>query len=103
VTKILTIVALPKVAYGNASVARELFEGVAPRFQAIPGLRKKYFVGGTRSDGAYIWEDRVAAEGYHTPAWSDRMAKSYGAVPEVTHLDVRCVVADTTGKIQFPE
>jgi hypothetical protein len=63
----------------------------------------KYFVGGTRNDRAYIWEDRVAAEGYLTPAWSDRMANSYGTVPEVTHFDVRCVVDNTTGEIQFPE
>jgi hypothetical protein len=66
-------------------------------------LRTKYFVGGTRGNRVYIWEDGVAAEGYLNLAWPDRMPKSYGAVPEVTHLDVRCVVDDTTGEIQFPE
>ena len=100
---ILTIVALPKQAYGDADTARQLFEDVAPRFQAIPGLRTKYFVGGTHSGGVYIWEDSAAAEGYLTPAWSDRMTKSYGAAPQVTYLDVPCVVDNTAGEIQFPE
>jgi hypothetical protein len=75
------------------------FEDVALRFQEIPGLRTKCFVGRTRIDGVYIWEDRVAGEGYLTPAWSDQMAKSFGAVPKVTHLDVRCVVDNTIGEI----
>ena len=65
-TKILKIVGLSKQAYGNASAARKIFEGVTPRLQAISGLRTKYFVSGTRSDGVYIWEDRAAAEGDRT-------------------------------------
>lgn len=100
---ILTIVALPKQAYGDAAKARQLFEDVAPRFQAISGLRTKYFVRGTHSGGVYIWDDRAAAESYFTPAWSARMEKSYGAAPQVTYLDVPCVVDNASGTIAFPD
>jgi hypothetical protein len=31
------------------------------------------------------------------------MAKSFGATPEVTNLDVRYVVNNVTGDIPFPE
>jgi hypothetical protein len=99
---ILTIVALPSQAYGDDDGARQLFEDVAPRFQAIPGLHTKYFVSGPHSGGVYIWEDRAAAEGYLNAAWSERMTKSYGAAPQVTYLDVPCVVDNTAGEIQFP-
>jgi len=100
---ILTIVALPPQAYGDAAKARQLFDDVAPRFQAIPGLRTKYFVRGAHCGGIYIWDDRVAAESYFTSAWSARMEQTYGATPEVTYLDVPCVVDNDTGAIAFPD
>jgi hypothetical protein len=100
---ILTIVALPRQAYGDTATARKLFEEVAPRFQTIPGLRTKYFVRGAQSGGVYIWADRAAAESYFTPAWAARMEQSYGAAPDVTYLDVPCVVDNDGGTIAFPD
>ncbi len=100
---IITVVALPAAAYGEAADSKALFESVAPRFQEIPGLQRKYFVRGDHSGGVYVWEDRAAAERYLDEAWSARMATSYGGRPLVTYLDVPCVVDNGTGDITFPD
>ena len=100
---IITVVTLPAAAYGEAAEGKALFERVAPRFREIPGLQRKYFVRGDHSGGVYVWDDRAAAERYLDEAWSARMQASYGARPQVTYLDVPCVVDNAAGAIFFPD
>jgi glutathione S-transferase len=99
---IVTLVELPGPGYGPPDQARQLFERVAPRFQAIPGLQRKYFVAGEASGGVYVWDSRAAAEAYFDAAWRQRMAASYGAEPRVRYFEAPCVVDNERGVVEFP-
>lgn len=97
---ILTIVALPQGTYGTAEEARVRTESSAARFQKIPGLLRKDYVRGDFDGGAYLWESRAAAEAYLTGDWLVRMTKMFGRAPEVTYLDVPCIVDNERGDVR---
>jgi len=96
----LTIVALPAGTYGDAAEARARTERSAPRFQEIPGLVRKDFVRGAFDGGVYLWESRAAAEAYLGDAWAARMTEMFGKAPDVTWLDVPCIVDNERGDVR---
>jgi len=64
-------------------------EKSVPKYQALPGLIRKYF---TISDdqkfgGIYYWKSRSIAEAYYNDAWRANVVKKYGSV-EITYFDV---------------
>lgn len=94
------------VTYPAKSLPREesrrLLAEVAPKFQEIPGLLRKYFIGdGTLAGGVYVWRDRASAELYLDEAWRRRMADSYGGEPQVVHFDCPALVDNLAGSIEL--
>lgn len=79
----------------------ELYERTAPKYQKIPGLRRKYYIGepGKRAGGAYEFDSMAAAQAYFTPTWEDFMTKNYGSDLRVEYFDAPCVVDNTQGVI----
>lgn len=71
------------------------FDKAVPRYQAIPGLIRKYFTiasaNGTtpgRFGGIYYWSSRAAADAWFSDAWRQRATATYGSAPDVTYYDV---------------
>lgn len=68
---------------------REEFEKAAPRYQAIPGLIRKYFtIGNGGFGGIYYWSSKAAADAWFNDAWRARVKATYGTPGEVTYYDV---------------
>ena len=98
---IVTIVTYPAKPI-DADAQRELLERVAPRFQTIPGLVRKYFIrDGQQGGGVYVWQNRASAEAYLDDAWSQRMAENYGGVPQVAYFDCPALVDNQRHAIDF--
>ncbi len=82
--------------------ARDLFSATAPRYQAIEGLVRKYYlfdpetgVGG----GFYLFEDRAAAEATFSAEWRAFITDRYGADPDVRFFETPVVVDNSLGDI----
>jgi len=84
-----------------AATRLELYERTAPKYQKIPGLLRKYYIGepGKRAGGAYEFETMAAAKGYFTPEWEKFMTDTYGTDLRVEYFDAPCVVDNTQGTI----
>lgn len=96
---IVTIVTYPAKSL-PLEESRRLLAEVAPKFQDIPGLMRKYFIGnGTLAGGVYVWRDRASAERYLDEAWSRRMAESYGGQPRVDYFDCPALVDNLEGSV----
>jgi len=82
--------------------AREIFSGTAPKYRAIQGLIRKYYVlsqdGGT-AGGVYLWNSREDAERLYTDEWKKFILDKYGALPSVTYFESPVVVDNATGEI----
>jgi hypothetical protein len=73
-------------------------EQSVPRYQGLPGLHRKYFVGdGAFGGGVYEWDSREAAEAFYDAAWHERIRSVYGAVPEIQLFDIHAVVDNDAG------
>ncbi|OYY68769.1 antibiotic biosynthesis monooxygenase [Sphingomonas sp. 28-63-12] len=65
------------------------FEKAVPRYQAIPGLIRKYFtIEPKRFGGIYYWSSKAAAQAWFSDAWAARAKATYGSDPVVTYYDV---------------
>lgn len=85
---ITTLVQIPLPGSVEQEQVFATFNDLAPNFRKVPGLIRKYF---TLSDsnevgGVYLWEDRSAAQTYHSEAWRSRVQSIYGAEPKVTYF-----------------
>lgn len=79
----------------------ELFERTAPKYQKVPGLIRKYYLGNPdqRAGGAYEFETMADAKAYFTPQWEKFMSETYGSDLRVDYFDAPCVVDNTHGTI----
>lgn len=77
----------------RAALPRE-FQASVPRYQALPGLLRKYYTIGDdhRFGGVYLWESRQAAEAWFTEAWRAQARATYGADPELTWFEAPVVI-----------
>ncbi|MDX2144582.1 MAG: hypothetical protein SFV19_14600 [Rhodospirillaceae bacterium] len=85
----------------SARARLELYERTAPRYQKIPGLIRKYYIGepGQRAGGAYEWETMADAKAYYTPEWEKFMTENYGSDLRVVYFDAPCVIDNRAGTI----
>ena len=75
-----------------------LYEATAPKYQNIPGLIRKYFMGnGERAGGWYEWETKAHAEAYYTLTWETFITENYGTDLTVEFFDCPCVVDNRAG------
>jgi hypothetical protein len=95
----LTIVTFPAAPVEDA---RALLEAAAPAYRAVPGLRRKYFIGNAEeAGGVYEWEDRAAAERFFDDDWRARMQQRYDAVPELRMFDLPCLVDNVAEEVRW--
>ena len=67
---------------------REVFEHATPLCRSIPGLLRKYYLcEGQLGGGLYLWEDRQAAERFHTAEWCETLAREFGVLAEVLFIE----------------
>ncbi|MEB2283108.1 MAG: hypothetical protein B6D46_03305 [Polyangiaceae bacterium UTPRO1] len=89
----LAIVRFPTPAGLTDAALHAVLSESVPRYQGIPGLHRKYFVGNDAfSSGVYEWESRATAEAFYDDAWRQRLSAIYGAVPQVEFFDLHAVV-----------
>lgn len=82
--------------------ARAIFQSTAPRYQAQPGLVRKYYVlseDGMTAGGVYLWKSREAAEALYTDDWRAFVTGKYGTAPQVAYWDCPVVVDNPTQRI----
>ena len=76
----ITLVRFPAPAGLNGAKLRAVLEDAVPRYQTIPGLHRKYFLGNaTHGGGVYEWESREAANAFYDETWFERLRTVYGA------------------------
>jgi hypothetical protein len=94
----LAIVRFPAPAGLTGARLRAVLEDAVPRYQGIPGLHRKYFLGNESSGGGvYEWDSRERAEAFYNDAWRERLRTVYGATPTVEYFDVHAVVDNESG------
>ena len=86
----------------DARKAAELFKGSGPKYRAIKGLVRKYYlfdaekrIGG----GVYLWKSRKDADAVYTPEWKSYIAERYGAPPEIRYFETSVIVDNESEKI----
>jgi hypothetical protein len=82
--------------------AKEIFMSTAPKYQAAPGLIRKYYLlsedGGT-AGGVYLWQSSEDAESLYTKEWKNFVKDKYGAEPTVVYFHSPIVVDNLTKEI----
>lgn len=81
--------------------ARDVFLESAPQFRAVPGLlRKNYLLGedGRTMGGAYLWQDRPAAEVFYSDVLRPYLRERYGVEPQITFFATPVVVDNVAGE-----
>ena len=82
----------------GAAKAAEMFRATAPKYQALPGLIRKYYIYDAASHtggGCYLWESREAAERFYDANWRKTITERYSS-PELSYFDTP-VIVDNTG------
>ena len=84
----------------TAEQARKLYADSAPKYRAMKGLVRKYYlwdadkrIGG----GVYLWESRAAADAVYTAEWKAYIKERYGREPEITFFDAPVIVDNEIG------
>ncbi len=79
----------------------ETFNSTAPKYQGLPGLIRKYYLIGNEgtAGGAYLWDNREAAEAVYTTEWRKMIAERYGAEPVITYFETPLVVDNVSGDV----
>ena len=84
----------------NAEQARKLYAESAPRYRAMQGLVRKYYLwdAETRTGGGvYLWESRAAADAIYSAEWKASIRERYGAEPVITFFDAPVIVDNEIG------
>ncbi len=98
---IVTIVRFKLPAGTTRDKAVTLFKQTAPRYRALPGLVRKYYLwnaDGT-AGGCYLWQTRQQAEQLFTAEWRAYVAERYGAEPAVDYFEAPVIIDNLEGKI----
>ncbi|MCW9033795.1 MAG: YdhR family protein [Rhodospirillales bacterium] len=77
--------------------AAKLFEASVPRYQDLPGLRRKHYLLGQDNKtgvggGVYLWDSREAAEAVYNEEWRKGIEARFGATPTVDYYDTPVTV-----------
>lgn len=82
--------------------AREVFLSTAPKYRAVAGLIRKYYLlfeDGATAGGVYLWQTRADAERLYSEEWRQFIRDKYGAPPTVTYFESPVVVDNLAGTI----
>jgi len=103
ISVITAIVQFQLPADVDSAKAAELFAGSAPKYRALPGLLRKYYIydKDTRTGGGcYLWESREAAEKFYDAEWRRFITGRYGSAPTLTYFKTPVIVDNITGETQ---
>jgi len=67
----------------------------APKYQAVAGLIRKYYVlaqDGKTAGGIYLWKSQAEAQALYTESWKAFVRERYGCYPSVVYMDSPVVV-----------
>ena len=82
--------------------AQEIFSGTAPKYRAVQGLIRKYYIlseDGKTAGGVYLWKSREDAERLYTDDWKAFILEKYGSNPFITYFESPVIVDNITGEI----
>ena len=99
---ITAIVQFQLPAHVDSAAAAEMFRGSAPKYQALPGLLRKYYLYDKASHtggGCYLWESREAAEKFYDAEWCSFIADRYGSAPRLTFFETPVIVDNVSGEL----
>jgi hypothetical protein len=91
---------LPKAM--TVDEARMIFLGTAPKYQAVAGLIRKYYVlsqDGKTAGGIYLWKSQAEAQALYTESWKAFVREKYGCDPAVVYMDSPVVVDNLSHEI----
>jgi len=73
------------------------FKAAVPTYQRVPGLLRKYFTVSDdgRFGGIYLWASAASAEAWFSPAWHERVRKTYGVDAAIEWFDAPIVLPTT--------
>jgi heme-degrading monooxygenase HmoA len=71
------------------------FTAAAPTYQKVPGLLRKYFIitDDGKFGGVYLWDTQANAQQWFTPAWHERVRKTYGTDANIEWFDAPIAIA----------
>jgi hypothetical protein len=98
---IVTIVAFKLPKPSTVAEITKTFQGTAPRYQGLKGLRKNYFLSedGQRAGGIYVWESRADADRVYNAEWRKMVTDKYGTPPSIEYLHSPVMVDNRDGSI----
>jgi hypothetical protein len=100
ITALVTFVMKPDQPERPPEDTLALYEVMAPKYQKIPGLIRKYFIGnGELAGGWYEWETMDHAKAYYTPAWHQFITTTYGTDLKIEYFDCPCVIDNSSGEV----
>ena len=82
--------------------AAKLFQETAPRYQAMAGLVRKYYLHDPETGiggGCYLFEDMAAAKAVFNDDWQALLKEKYGATPDVRYFQTPVIVDNANGSI----
>ena len=82
--------------------AKEVFKSTAPKYQAAPGLLRKYYLlseDGGSAGGVYLWQSKGDAEHFYTQEWKNFVKGKYGSKPTILYFHSPVVVDNLTKEI----
>ena len=84
-----------------AGVSRERlaaeFAAAVPVYQKVPGLLRKHFTMSAEAfGGVYVWQDEASARAWFSPAWHERVRKTYGRDARIEWFDTPILLPTRT-------
>ena len=76
----VSIVQVPAPWWAPHFLIRSRFEASLPRYRAVPGLLRKFYILSPDGQlgGIYLWESRAAADAFYDDAWHADIQERYG-------------------------
>lgn len=75
---------------------------IAPNFQSIPGLVRKYFLFSEEQGlggGVYLWQSREDADRCYAGVWRENFVRIFGVQPDIAFFNSPIVVDNEVKKI----
>ena len=97
---VAVVVSIPIPPSVSRAVVEATFRKQAPGFQALPGLKQKYFTVNSqthRAGGIYLWANAAAAQAFYTDTWKAQVQAAFGAPAELTWFDAPLIIQGKAG------
>ncbi len=98
------IVAYIQFPTGGASAEKmaDLMKGSAPKYAAMSGLIRKYYLlseDASMAGGVYLWDSKAEAETVYNNQWRAFIKDRYGAEPVIVYFECPVVVDNLSSEI----